>query len=225
MKKILASIALLVVPAIASAQPSGADLMALGMPSQMAKYFVDNGVALSVLTNNAYLKSANAAGNANINVLKVDGTDDTVLNADSGDVIKLAVAATPHVQVDAAGITMVQSAAGLVYSVAAATPATDLTPSASNLVKPVTIVVTAGPTNQAVALPASPTDGEERTIVNLSANPLVVAALGTPGMNFPVTPGPRRLSVATRVEVTCKYISAAASWGCYPKTAYPTPAS
>lgn len=52
------------------------------------------------LANNTYLTSKNAAGSANIDVLKVDGTDDTVLNADTGDSIKLSVAGTAHLTVD-----------------------------------------------------------------------------------------------------------------------------
>jgi hypothetical protein len=48
------------------------------------------------LPNNTYLTAKNAAGSANIDVLKVDATDDTVLNADSGDIIKLANAGTTY---------------------------------------------------------------------------------------------------------------------------------
>lgn len=46
------------------------------------------GISTFSLANDTYLKAYNAAGSALINVLKVDSTDDTVLNADSGDVIK-----------------------------------------------------------------------------------------------------------------------------------------
>jgi hypothetical protein len=54
---------------------------------------------LSVLNNDAYQTARNAAGTANINVLKVDATDDTVLNADTGDIIKLSIAGTSEVEV------------------------------------------------------------------------------------------------------------------------------
>lgn len=55
------------------------------------------------LTNNTYLTSVDAAGTGTINVLKVDATDDTVLNADTGDSIKFSIAGTEYWGLSSAG--------------------------------------------------------------------------------------------------------------------------
>lgn len=82
--------------------PSDTDqLISLGMHPAIAKKLVAivNTLA-SPFANNTWVTVRNAANGANINVLKVDGTDDTVLNADTGDVIKLAVAGTAEATLD-----------------------------------------------------------------------------------------------------------------------------
>lgn len=43
------------------------------------------------LPNNTYLKAKNAAGTADIDIIKVDATDDTIINSDASDVIKLQI--------------------------------------------------------------------------------------------------------------------------------------
>lgn len=91
----------------AFATPSDADqLIALGMNPAIARKLVQvvNTLA-SPFTNNTYVTFRNAGNSANISVLKVDGTDDTVLNADTGDVIKLAVAGSTVTTVDSSGIS------------------------------------------------------------------------------------------------------------------------
>lgn len=70
------------------------NLVGLGMSSELATYISTIIPGGAVLTNNSYLKSRNAANSADISILKVDATDDTVLNADTGDTIKLSVAGT-----------------------------------------------------------------------------------------------------------------------------------
>lgn len=50
------------------------------------------------MANNVYATWRNAAGSADISVLKVDGSDNTWLNADTGNIIKLAVAGTSEVE-------------------------------------------------------------------------------------------------------------------------------
>lgn len=89
----------LIQPAFAA--PSDADqLIALGMQPALAKKLVAvvNTLA-SPFTNNTYLTVRNAANSANIDVLKVDSSDETILNADSGDTIKLSIAGTSEVGV------------------------------------------------------------------------------------------------------------------------------
>lgn len=104
------------------------------------------------------------------------------------------------------------------------TPATNLTPApTTNEIRYVSMVAAAAPTSAAVALPANPKDGTRRIFFNTGANPVVVAALGTPGMNFPVTPGPRRIVVPARGGVDCRYWAAGLSWGCSLISALPTP--
>ena len=61
---------------------------------------------IGTLANNTYAVGRNAADSANIDVWKVDSTDDTVINADSGDTIKLAVAGTTVASVDSTGLVL-----------------------------------------------------------------------------------------------------------------------
>lgn len=63
-----------------------------------------SGTLVPNLPNNTYLTAKNAAGSANIDVLKVDATDDTVLNADTGDTVKLAIAGTSIITIDGTGL-------------------------------------------------------------------------------------------------------------------------
>lgn len=63
-----------------------------------------SGTLTPELPNNTYLTAKNTAGSADIDVLKVDATDDTVLNADTGDIIKLSVAGTSIATVEAGGL-------------------------------------------------------------------------------------------------------------------------
>lgn len=58
------------------------------------------------LLNDTYLTARNAAGSADINVLKVDSADDTILNADTGDVIKFAIAGTSQMNLDSAQLNL-----------------------------------------------------------------------------------------------------------------------
>lgn len=88
----------------------------------------------SPFTNNSWLTVRNAANSGNINVLKVDGSDETWLNADTGDTIKLGVAGTAELTVGddsltfsgAAG-TIAGGATSLALSVNGATKATATT--------------------------------------------------------------------------------------------------
>lgn len=71
----------------ALAQSVTNDLVGLGMKAEVAEYIAAILPGGSVLGNNTYLKARNAANSADISVLKVDGSDETVLASDSGDYI------------------------------------------------------------------------------------------------------------------------------------------
>ena len=98
MKKVLSFLSALVIGTSAHAQTVENDLVGLGMKPEVAEYLAGIIPAGAALDNNVFLKSDNAAGSSTINILKVDGSDDTILNADTGDVVKVAVATTPEVQ-------------------------------------------------------------------------------------------------------------------------------
>lgn len=100
----------------AKAQTTAAQLMGAGMPAEQAVLVAAVFTGGSVVANDTYIKSRNAAGNASISVLKVDATDDTVLNADSGDVIKLAIAGTTEATVRDDSIAFSGSAATIAGS-------------------------------------------------------------------------------------------------------------
>ena len=101
----------------AFAAPSSADqLIALGFSPPQAKKLVEivNNLA-SPFSNNTWMTFRNAANNANINGFKVDGTDDTVINADTGDVIKLQVAGTTEATIDNDSLTFSGASATVAF--------------------------------------------------------------------------------------------------------------
>lgn len=109
--RILFSLVLFVSFAV-SAQPYTSSveeqrLISLGMTPELSveiTNFIDGGgIYQPKLANNTYLQGLSAAGAA-ISLLKVDATDDTVLNADSGDTIKLAVAGSTVATVSSTAI-------------------------------------------------------------------------------------------------------------------------
>lgn len=84
--KFLSSILLsLLLPYVAVAQTVEQDLIGLGMSPELADYIAQIIPGGSVLDNDTYLKARNAADSADINVLKVDSSDETRLVSDSGD--------------------------------------------------------------------------------------------------------------------------------------------
>jgi hypothetical protein len=94
MRRLSFIIAIFLSVQVAHAQSVENDLVGLGMQPALAEYISAILPAGSVLGNDTYLKARNQANSADISILKVDGTDDTVLNAETGDVIKLAIAGT-----------------------------------------------------------------------------------------------------------------------------------
>lgn len=99
----------------AYALDSATELINLGMsPPLAAKVVTIVNTLASPFPTNTFVTFRNAANSANINVLKIDATDDTVLNADTGDIIKLSVAGTSEVQITDDTITFTGAAGEIV---------------------------------------------------------------------------------------------------------------
>lgn len=99
MKKFMASFLMALVVAGPSFADTASDLVSLGMHPELAEYVA----ALSTKLSNAeWIQATDQAGTGTINMIKVDATDDLVVNADSGDLVKISVATTPVAAVGAA---------------------------------------------------------------------------------------------------------------------------
>jgi len=86
MKKLLLTIGLVLgLSTAAHGQTVANDLVGLGMRSELADYISTLLPAGSVATNNAYIKGRNAANSADINLIKVDASDNTVINSSASD--------------------------------------------------------------------------------------------------------------------------------------------
>lgn len=92
----------LLMASFAEAQTVTDDLVGLGMHPELAEFIATRIPGGVNLDNNAFFKSTDAAGTGTLSMLKGDATDDTVLNADSGDMIKFSVANTPVAAIGAA---------------------------------------------------------------------------------------------------------------------------
>ena len=220
MKRIFLLAALLVAVE-AKAEVTASQLQNAGIPAAAADVIAGIGTGGTVQANNSFLKFDNAAGSATLNWAKADASDNIMINAGTGKVINLAIATTPIAAVRSDGAELQSTLFNIRRPEYVATPATALTPAeGSHDFRVNTIIAAAGPTNMAIALPASPRDGEVRWGFNNSANPVVVAALGTPVMNAGAT---RRTVWPTKTKMRCEYSTSAASWFCYPSAAVPTP--
>lgn len=78
----------------AFATPTASDLSGLGMEPTLADKVAQLG--LLYITNNSWLQIKNAAGNADVDILRLDGSDNLEINVGSGKVINLSVAKTPE---------------------------------------------------------------------------------------------------------------------------------
>lgn len=103
MRHISISIALLLALASnVSAQVSSDDLIGLGMAPELAEV-LSSGIGTSLaLPNNTYLTARNAANTADVDLIKLDGTDDLFLNSSTGNGIKFANNGTPQLVYDGA---------------------------------------------------------------------------------------------------------------------------
>lgn len=88
MKKLLVGF-LALVAVNAEAQTVQKDLVGLGMEPEVADYLADIIPAGAALDNNVYLKANNQAGSADVNLIKLDTSDNTVINSSASDVLIL----------------------------------------------------------------------------------------------------------------------------------------
>lgn len=207
--------ALLFLPSVALAQVLPQDLIGLGIAPEVASYLHLNGL---VQKNNTFIKQRNAAGTANISVLKVDSNDDTILNADSGDVGTFSVATTPVAGFATVGLTL-PAQKGLrmepYVPTMAATPA-----AGTNDFKPGLNVVPTAAANTAACLAAVPSPGDSYEIFNNGPNAIRVKACGTPGINGAAAGS--YIPLATFQKASC-HANSATAYLCDVKTV-PTPA-
>lgn len=84
-KFLIASLLSLVFSGVAVAQTVENDLVGLGMKPELAEYLSVNIPAGAVLDNDVYFKGSNQAGSANINIAKIDSSDNTVINSSASD--------------------------------------------------------------------------------------------------------------------------------------------
>lgn len=208
MKHLILIITVLLLAVRAEAQVTAAQLMAVGMPSQQAEIVAGVFTGGATVANNTYIKARNQAANANISMLAADATDDTVLNADSGDVIKFSVATTPIAQLGSTGFsTDVPYAAGgfqdkfpaaavMTPSTSSVTPAAGYTLSERN-----TIIAAGAPTAAFVVLPVATTSvGKRFTLFNQGSNPVaIVPQTGVINVSAALTP----FSCTTLKECEC----------------------
>lgn len=155
---------------------SVSDLVGLGMHPELAEVVA----ALSTTkANAAWFKATDQAGTGTIDILRVDATDDTNLNADSGDLVKFTVAKTPVAALGAAtpvaaftpqavgnlvsggsiqGTSFISSGAFTGAGLMVGTPVSGVTPAAGNVSIGGTLGVTGASTLGAVSLTSVSSD-------------------------------------------------------------------
>lgn len=107
MKKILALIASVLFGTMAYADTCAVRLMPAFTAAQAVQICTSWGNGNFVLKNNTYLLARNAAGTANLNLLKADASNNTILNAPSAGLIGFAVNSVSQMNIDATtGLTL-----------------------------------------------------------------------------------------------------------------------
>lgn len=225
MRKLLLLLIVLFSVSTAHAQTVENDLVGLGMPAEQASYLASILPAGSVVGNNTFIKGRNQANSADINILKVDATDDTVLNADSGDTVKVSVANTPVANfppIDANGFTAdLTFVAGTTIRNVPYVPTMAATPVAGT--NAFSIGVNAIPTaaaNTAALMPTPIAAGQKLIAINTGPNAVRLKPGGTNTINGGSAGA--YIPLATLLIAECESLSTSA-WQCGTKT-IPTPA-
>lgn len=181
----------------------------------------------SLLANTEYVQFANQAGSGIIDALTVNGTDDTELNADTGDLIHLAVAKTPIAIMGVSGFTTLpiagnaSVAADKSFVFAASVPTMASTPIAgTNDFKLGLNVIPTAAANTAALLPTPVAANVSASMINSGPNAVRVKAGGTNTINGSAAGA--YIPLATMARVDC-FAESATNWRCG-SAVVPTPA-
>lgn len=227
MRKLCILLLSLAIAGDAFAQSVTDDLVGLGMKPEVAEYIAAILPGGSVLGNDTFLKGRNQANSADISILKVDTTDDTMLNADTGDLINFAVAKTPVAVMGATGFTTLPIAGNasivsdksIVYTgyvpTLAATPV-----AATNDFKLGLNVIPTAAANAAAILPTPVSAGVTSTLINTGPNAVRVKAGGTNTINGSAAGAYIPLAIAAQADCIAE---SATNWRCS-TSVVPTPA-
>lgn len=183
--KIISVLMLLCAPvaAFADDSSSAAAFSQYGLNEALRLYLVQNGI---VMKNNNYLSFANATpGSTKIPAIKLDATNNLQVNAISGKVVKLAVAGTPKVNVDADGLIL---NAGFGYNLGTGyvptLAATPVATTGANEFKPGLNIVPTHAANVAGFLgPKTPVPGQAFVVKNTAGASIRIKAAGGATMN------------------------------------------
>ncbi len=230
--KLLAGLLIALNAGYVFAQSVEDDLVGLGMKPEIANYLSGILPGGAVLDNNTFLKGRNAADSADISILKVDGSDETYLNADSGDSIVLSVATTPVAQLNASGFYVAPFAADATFiagtaprlAVTNVTPASGTPTPTSHSLKIGYNLIISGSANQSNVLPTPVSSGLGQMLY-------VANASGSDKRIFPgdandqINAGGtgKYTVVGDKQEMRCHSVGSSA-WRCHMLSAIPTPA-
>lgn len=221
------------------------DLVGLGMKPELAEYVA--GLS-TVLSNAEWIQATDQAGTGTVNMIRVDATDDTVINCDSGDLCKISVAGTPVAAVGAAtpvaaftpgaaanwvingtvsaldsiiangGLTFPANK-GLTYTAYVPTLVSTPVAGTNDLKLGLNVIPTAA-ANAAAILPTPSGAGVTVRLFNSGPNAVRAKAGGTNTING--SSAGAYIPIATLQEIVCT-ANSATNWGCS-QGSVPTPA-
>ena len=187
----------------------------------MKKYFVAL-LSVLVLGAAAYADSTDKlTGIGGVSSEIADYMERNLIYKDTNNDLRLPLSAGKKVVVTEAQTPVARIVKGVPQpALPVFTPSTSLTPTA--VLGPINVIQTAAPTLASGLLPTPSFDGQKVEVFHGGASPFVVMAAGTPVVNLGAS---RRINMATRTQLVCKYSSAFVSWICDLLAAGPTPAA
>lgn len=223
---------------IAAASPTGSEIsISCGLSTPCGATIASINVYLD---SGAWLKSRNAANDADLDLLRADGSDNTELNTASGKLYNFSVAKTPVAVLSSAGAlttnagitattgnvtstagSFVVSAAGQGLQLAAYVPTMAATPVAgTNLIAPGLNVVPTAAANTAAMFAATPVVGTQYRVFNSGPNSVRLKGGGATTINGATAGG--YIVLATLTSASC-VVTSASNINCSLEAA-PTPA-